>query len=322
MKKSKLKIVVLDGYCYNPGDLSWEELKPLGDCTFYDRTSRDKVVERCSEADVILTNKVSIKAADIDQLPHLKYIGVMATGYNIIDIAAAKSRNIVVTNIPAYSTQSVAQLVFAHLLTITHRVEYYTNENKKGRWTNSTDFSYRLTSLLELSGKKMGVIGLGNIGQEVARIALGFGMKVYAYTSKDTCDLAVRISTLNEIFSECDVISLHCPLNKQTRYLVNKERLRQMKKSSILINTARGPLIDEEALADALNSEDIFAAGVDVLSSEPPKANNPLLSARNCFVTPHIGWATQEARVRLSSILVKNLLSYIEGKTINNVAKK
>jgi glycerate dehydrogenase len=322
MKREELNIVVLDGYCFNPGDLSWEALKELGRCTIYDRTPKEKMIERCQEADVILTNKVSIKADDMLLLPRLKYIGVMATGYNIIDIEAAKSRNIIVTNIPAYSTHSVAQLVFAHVLTIIHRIEFYTQENSNHRWSQSADFSYRMTPLMELHSKKMGIIGLGNIGQEVATMAQGLGMKVLAYTRKDSSQLPQGIEkcTLDELFSTCDVISLHCPLTSNTRQMVDEVRLKQMKKTAILINTARGPLVDEVALAQALNKEQIFAAGLDVLSSEPPKEDNPLLHAKNCYITPHIGWATKEARSRLAEILVDNLSSYLKGKTINNVA--
>lgn len=318
-----MKIVVLDGYALNPGDLSWNEMGKLGELTVHERTSPNELLERAYDAEVLITNKTLITAANMDALPHLKYIGVLATGYNVIDIEAAKKHQIVVTNIPAYSTSSVAQLVFAHLLNITQRVDYYTKENKKGRWTNNSDFCYWDTNLIELSGKKMGVVGLGNIGQATASIAHAFGMKVYAYTSKSQSMLPAYIQKieLDELFSVCDVISLHCPLTKETQEMVNAKRIKTMKPTAIIINTGRGALINEKDLADALNNEYIYAAGLDVLSSEPPLPDNPLLSARNCFITPHIAWATVEARSRLMNIAVNNLKNYMEGNVINNVAK-
>lgn len=318
-----MKIVVLDGYALNPGDLSWNEMGKLGELTVHERTSPNELLERAYDAEVLITNKTLITAANMDALPHLKYIGVLATGYNVVDIEAAKKHQIVVTNIPAYSTSSVAQLVFAHLLNITQRVDYYTKENKKGRWTNNSDFCYWDTNLIELSGKKMGVVGLGNIGQATASIAHAFGMKVYAYTSKSQSMLPAYIQKieLDELFSICDVISLHCPLTKETQEMVNAKRIKTMKPTAIIINTGRGALINEKDLADALNNEYIYAAGLDVLSSEPPLPDNPLLSARNCFITPHIAWATVEARSRLMNIAVNNLKNYMEGNVINNVAK-
>lgn len=318
-----MKIVVLDGYALNPGDLSWNEMGKLGELTVHERTSPNELLERAYDAEVLITNKTLITAANMDALPHLKYIGVLATGYNVVDIEAAKKHQIVVTNIPAYSTSSVAQLVFAHLLNITQRVDYYTKENKKGRWTNNSDFCYWDTNLIELSGKKMGVVGLGNIGQATASIAHAFGMKIYAYTSKSQSMLPAYIQKieLDELFSVCDVISLHCPLTKETQEMVNAKRIKTMKPTAIIINTGRGALINEKDLADALNNEYIYAAGLDVLSSEPPLPDNPLLSARNCFITPHIAWATVEARSRLMNIAVNNLKNYMEGNVINNVAK-
>ena len=318
-----MKIVVLDGYALNPGDLSWNEMGKLGELTVHERTSPNELLERAYDAEVLITNKTLITAANMDALPHLKYIGVLATGYNVVDIEAAKKHQIVVTNIPAYSTSSVAQLVFAHLLNITQRVDYYTKENKKGRWTNNSDFCYWDTNLIELSGKKMGVVGLGNIGQATASIAHAFGMKVYAYISKSQSMLPAYIQKieLDELFSVCDVISLHCPLTKETQEMVNAKRIKTMKPTAIIINTGRGALINEKDLADALNNEYIYAAGLDVLSSEPPLPDNPLLSARNCFITPHIAWATVEARSRLMNIAVNNLKNYMEGNVINNVAK-
>ena len=318
-----MKIVVLDGYGLNPGDLSWNGMNALGELTVYDRTSPSEMLERSQGAEVLITNKTLITADNMAELPELKYIGVLATGYNVVDIDAAKARGIVVTNIPAYSTASVAQMVFAHVLNITQRVGYYADENVKGRWTDSVDFCYWDTNLVELDGKKMGIVGYGNIGKATARIALAFGMEVLAYTSKEQKDLpqGVKKVTLDELFVESDVISLHCPLTPDTKELVNAKRLSMMKSSAILINTGRGPLVNEQDLADALNEGRIAGAGLDVLSVEPSVAGNPLLSAKNCFITPHIAWATKEARTRLMDIAVNNLKSYQEGNVINNVAK-
>lgn len=318
-----MKIVVLDGYALNPGDLSWDEMKLLGELEIYDRTSPEQVLERSIGAEALITNKTVLTSDHMDALPNLKYIGVLATGYNVIDINAAKEHNIVVTNIPAYSTQSVAQMVFAHLLNITQRVGYYSKENTNGRWAKNQDFCYWDTNLIELAGKKIGIVGFGNIGQATARIALAMGMKVLAYTSKNQADLPTGILKvdLDELFSASDVISLHCPLTPETKELVNTKRLNMMKKNAILINTGRGPLINEKDLADALNKESIAGAGLDVLSTEPPLADNPLLTAKNCFITPHIAWATYEARTRLMQIAIDNLKSYMEGNIINNVTR-
>lgn len=318
-----MKIVVLDGYAANPGDLCWEGLKALGECTIYDRTAPEKVLERATGAEAILTNKVVITAEHIAALPQLKYIGVLATGYNIIDIDAARARGIIVTNIPAYSTPSVGQMVFAHILNITQQVQHHSEEVHKGRWTNSPDFCFWDTPLIELLGKKIGLIGLGQTEYNTARIAIGFGMKVWAYTSKSRLQLPPEIKKmeLDQIFRECDIVSLHCPLTEQTRELVNARRLALMKPTAILINTGRGPLVNEQDLADALNEKKIYAAGVDVLSTEPPRADNPLLTARNCYITPHIAWATTAARERLMGIMLENLKAYMAGKPVNNVAK-
>ena len=318
-----MKIVVLDGYAANPGDLSWEGLKTLGECTIYDRTAPEEVLERAAGAEAILTNKVVITAEQMTALPDLKYIGVLATGYNIIDINAARERGIVVTNIPAYSTPSVGQMVFAHILNITQQVQHHSEEVRKGRWTNNADFCFWDTPLIELLGKKIGLIGLGQTGYNTALIAIGFGMKVWAYTSKSRLQLPPEIKKmeLDQIFHECDIVSLHCPLTEQTRELVNARRLALMKPTAILINTGRGPLVNEQDLADALNNNQIYAAGVDVLSTEPPRADNPLLTARNCYITPHIAWATTAARERLMGIMQENLKAYIAGKPVNNVAK-
>lgn len=318
-----MKIVVLDGYAANPGDLSWDELKSLGDCTVYERTAPEEVRERATGAEILLTNKVALDAQTLDALPELKYIGVMATGYNIVDVDAAKERGIIVTNIPAYSTDSVAQMVFAHILNITQQVQHYTGEVRNGRWSSNPDFCFWDTPLIELRDKKIGIIGLGHTGFNTARIAIGFGMEVHAYTSKSPFQLPpeVKKMELNELFGTCDIVSLHCPLTDSTRELVNAARLKLMKPTAILINTGRGPLVNEQDLADALNNGTIFAAGLDVLSQEPPRADNPLLTARNCYITPHIAWATTAARERLMQILLNNVKAYLDGKPVNNVAK-
>ena len=317
-----MKIVVLDGYCLNPGDLSWEAMGSLGDLQVYDRTSPSELLERAEGAEVLITNKTLISDKDMDALPELKYIGVLATGYNVVDVEAAKKKGIVVTNIPAYSTHSVAQMVFAHILNITQRVEHYACLNRHGKWSDSADFSYWDTELIELDGKWMGIVGFGNIGQATARIALAFGMKVAVYTSKPQSDLPEGVikMDLDQLFSTCDVVSLHCPLTPSTREIVNAKRLNLMKPNAILINTGRGPLVNEQDLADALNEGRIMAAGIDVLSIEPADPSNPLLSARNCFITPHIAWATKEARTRLMQIAVSNLKEFLNGNVVNNVA--
>ena len=318
-----MKIIVLDGYGLNPGDLNWEGFETLGELTVYDRTLPSELMQRAAGAEVLITNKTLITAENMADLPELKYIGVLATGYNVVDIDAAKDRGIVVTNIPAYSTASVAQMVFAHILNITQRVGYYADENKQGRWTKNADFCYWDTQLVELQGKKMGIVGFGNIGQATAGIAQAFGMEVCVYSSKPQFVLpsGIKKMDLDELFAECDVISLHCPLTPDTKEMVNTERLNKMKSNAILINTGRGPLINEQDLADALNEGRIAAAGLDVLSVEPSVEGNPLLTARNCFITPHIAWATLEARTRLMEIAVQNLKSYLNGQVINNVAK-
>ena len=318
-----MKIIVLDGYGLNPGDLNWDGFEALGELTVYDRTLPSELMERAAGAEVLITNKTLITAENMADLPELKYIGVLATGYNVVDIDAAKARGIVVTNIPAYSTASVAQMVFAHILNITQRVGYYADENKQGRWTKNADFCYWDTQLVELQGKKMGIVGFGNIGQATARIAQAFGMEMCVYSSKPQFVLpsGIKKMDLDELFAECDVISLHCPLTPDTKEMVNAERLSKMKSNAILINTGRGPLINEQDLANALNEGRIAAAGLDVLSVEPSVEGNPLLTARNCFITPHIAWATLEARTRLMEIAVQNLKSYLNGQIINNVAK-
>ena len=318
-----MKIVVLDGYGLNPGDLSWDAVSQLGELTVYDRTSSEEVIARSAGAEAILTNKTVITAEIMEALPDLKYIGVLATGYNVVNIDAAREKGIVVTNIPAYSTPSVAQMVFAHILNIAQQVQHHSEEVRKGRWTNNADFCFWDTPLIELREKKIGLVGLGHTGFNTARIAIGFGMQVTAYTSKSSLQLPPEIKkrTLDELFSECDIVSLHCPLTDETKELVNAERLRLMKPTAILINTGRGPLVNEQDLADALNAGKLYAAVLDVLSSEPPKADNPLLTARNCYITPHIAWASLEARTRLMDILVENIKAFQAGKPVNNVAR-
>ena len=316
-----VRIVILDGYTANPGDLSWKELEALGQLTVYERTKPEETVARAAEADIVLTNKVIIGKAEIEQLPHLQYIGVLATGYNVVDIKAAHERGIIVTNVPAYSTESVAQMVFAHLLTVTNRTEHYAIQNRAGRWTNNPDFSYSDTVLTEIAGKTMGIVGLGNIGSRVAQIALAFGMKVKAFTSKSAEVLpeGIQKTDMQELFSTADVISLHCPLTDNTKHLINAETIGLMKKSAIVINTGRGPLIDDHAVADALESKRITAYCADVLTEEPPKADNPLLKQQNAYITPHIAWATVEARVRLVQIAIKNVRAFLDGTPQNVV---
>lgn len=318
-----MKIVVVDGYTLNPGDLSWDALNEMGQVTIYERTAPEQVIERCKDAEIVLTNKVVFNEQIISALPNLKYIGVLATGYNVVDTVAAKNRGIIVTNIPAYSTESVAQMVFAQILNITNRVGYYACENRNGRWSNNIDFCYWDTNLIELAGKKIGIIGVGNTGGATARVANAFGMEVWAYTSKSADELPeyIKKHTLDEIFSQCDIVSLHCPLTAQTEKMVNADRLATMKPTAILINTGRGPLVDEQAVANALNNNQIAAFGADVLSVEPAKADNPLLTAKNSFITPHIAWATYEARVRLINICFENVKAYING-TPQNVVNK
>lgn len=316
-----MKIVILDGYCLNPGDLSWDEFKNLGDCIIYDYTKDSEVLQRAKDADVLITNKTVISGNIIKNLPRLKYIGVLATGYNVVDIEAATECNIVVTNIPAYGTDSVAQMTFAHILNILHRIEHYTQENKNGKWVENGNFSYWDTPLMELNGKKIGIVGMGNIGKAVGRIAKAFGMIVYAYTSGDISSLPSGTikANLEVLFKECDIIALHCPLTPETKGFINSRLLNLMKPTAILINTARGQLINETELAEALNNKVLYAAGLDVLATEPPANDNPLLNARNCFITPHIAWATLEARKRLMKQAVNNLKAFLNGNILNKV---
>ncbi len=320
----KTKIVILDAYCVNTGDLSWDKLSSLGEVTIYDRTDEKDVISRISDANVILTNKVRITSSIIDSSPKLKYIGVLATGYDVIDIKAAHSRGIIVTNIPSYSTSSVVQMTFAHILNIVNRVAHYAEENRNGKWSECEDFSYRDTQLNVLVGKTIGIVGLGNIGLRVARMACCFGMDVFALTSKNSSSLpeGIKKTTLDGLLGVSDILSLHCPLTDSTRELINKESIAKMKPGAILINTGRGPLVNEYDVAEALKSGYLGAYGADVMSEEPPSRDNPLFSAPNAFITPHIAWASFEARKRLIEIATSNVKAFIEGKPVNIVNSK
>ncbi len=317
----KMKIIVLDGYTVNPGDLSWTELQALGDVVVFPRTTGDELVDRCKDADALLTNKVVIDAGVMSHLPKLKYIGVLATGYNVVDIAAARERGVCVTNIPAYSTDSVAQMVFAHILNITNRVGHYARLSREGRWSRNEDFCYWDTPLHELAGKTMGIVGLGHIGMKVARIAREFGMDVFASTSKHSSSLpdGIQKTTLQGLLGVSDILTLHCPLTDNTRGMINSTILKRMKRGAILINTGRGPLVNEADVAAALKSGQLGGYGADVMCQEPPAVDNPLLSAPNAFITPHIAWATFEARGRLLDIAVENLRTFMEGSPANVV---
>lgn len=314
-----MNLVILDGYSVVQNDLNWQSVSRLPDVSVqvYDRTSPADVVERSREADAVLTNKVVLSREVISQLPRLRYIGVLATGYNVIDIEAAHERGIVVTNIPAYSTPSVAQLTFAHLLNVTNSVAHYAEENRKGAWTQSPDFVWMDTPLTELQGKTFAIRGLGNIGREVARIALAFGMRVVAVSRQSQMPEGVEKVGWDEALREADVLSLHCPLTAETQHLMNAQTLSLMKPTAILINTGRGPLVDESAVAQALSDGRLRAYCADVLSVEPARADNPLLKAPRCYLTPHIAWASREARLRLIDIATRNLASFINGTPIN-----
>ncbi|HLP14963.1 MAG TPA: D-2-hydroxyacid dehydrogenase [Bacteroidota bacterium] len=313
-------IIALDTYPINPGDQDWSPITQLGECTLYERTSAGEIYERAKSAEFILTNKVPLTQSMIDRLPRLKYIGVMATGYNIVDTDAAHARGITVTNVPSYSTESVAQLVFALILELTHHAGAHSRSVHEGKWTTCRDFTYRETPLVELAGLTLGIFGYGTIGRAVARIGLAFGMRVLA-TSRRKFDSTEAVVYVDEetLFRESDVLTLHCPLTNETRGLVNDTRLEWMKPGAFLINTSRGPVIDEAAVARALNSGRIAGAGIDVLSSEPPDEANPLLSAANCIITPHIAWATFAARRRLIDVIAQNIRAFISGAPQNTV---
>ncbi|HCK42114.1 MAG: glycerate dehydrogenase [Planctomycetaceae bacterium] len=314
------KIVVVDGCTLNPGDLSWEPLQALGDCTIHDRSRPEEVLPRAENAEIVLTNKVVLSHDIIDSLPKLQYIGVLATGYNIVDIDAARNRNIPVTNIPTYGTLSVAQMVFAHLLNLTQRASDHSRAVVDQRWANAKDFCFWDYPLIELDGLTMGIVGLGQIGQATARLANAFGMRVIASSQSEiTGSDTITPVSLDTLFQESDVVSLHCPLTAETEKMVNGERLEQMKSTAFLINTSRGPLIDELALAEALTAGKIAGAGLDVLATEPPPADHPLVGVENCIITPHIAWATRSARSRLLATAVENLAAFLSGEPRNVV---
>jgi glycerate dehydrogenase len=307
-----MHIVVLDGFTLNPGDLSWEALSASGVCTVHDRTAPEEVVLRARDAEAVLTNKTPLTRGILAALPRLRYIGVLATGYNIVDVDAARERGVTVTNVPAYSTMSVAQVVFAHLFNLTHRMGHHTMAVREGAWSACSDFSFADAPLVEVSGLTMGIIGLGRIGTAVARAAVAFGMTVLAHDPSHSGDVppGVRMVSLDEAFALSDVLTLHCPLTSSTRGMVSRERLAMMKPASYLINTSRGPLVDEEALAETLEAGALAGAGLDVLSREPPPADHPLLRARNCHITPHIAWASTAARKRLMAEVAENLAAF------------
>ncbi|MCL2376231.1 MAG: D-2-hydroxyacid dehydrogenase [Defluviitaleaceae bacterium] len=316
-----MKIVVLDGYTLNPGDLSWDGFEKLGTLIVHDRTSADKVAERIGDAEVVITNKTPVTKESIDACPNIKYIGVLATGYNVVDIDAAKAKGIPVSNIPTYGTMAVAQFVMALLLEICHNVGAHSRAVHEGRWVSSEDFCFWDYPLMEISGKTIGLIGFGRIGQATGKAAAALGMNVIAcdeYESEEGRKIGQYV-TMDELLAKADVISLHAPLLPSTQGLINKDTIAKMKDGAILINTARGPIINEQDVADALNSGKLYAAGLDVVSIEPIKADNPLLKAKNCYITPHIAWAPTEARTRLMDIAVDNLKAFMDGKVANVV---
>ncbi|NQU76891.1 MAG: D-2-hydroxyacid dehydrogenase [Planctomycetes bacterium] len=316
-----MKIVVVDSHTLNPGDLSWEQLQALGQCEIYDQTAADQTIERCRQAQVVITNKVVFDRRTMDALAQLKYIGVTATGYNVVDIATAAEKGIVVTNVPVYGTLSVAQMVFALLLELTQNVGHHSRTVRQGRWTGCKDFCYWDYPLVELADLTMGVVGFGQIGKATARLAKAFGMRVLAYDVQpgQLEGEDVESADLDRLFAASDVITLHCPLTDGTRGLVHAGRIAQMKQTAFLINTSRGPIVVEKDLADALNAGRIAGAGLDVLSVEPPKADNPILTAKNCIITPHIAWATRSSRNRLMTETVENVRAFLAGGRRNVV---
>ncbi len=319
-----MNIVILDAYTTNPGDLSWDSFNEFGKVTVYDYTPADLVIERCKDAEIVIDNKVIISEEIINQLPKLKYIGMLSTGFNVVDIYAAKKHGIVVCNVPTYSTSAVAQLTFALILEIYNQVGIHSTAVHNGEWTMCRDFSFQKTPLIELAGKTIGLIGYGKIGSEVAKIADAFGMNILCYVpSKKALPDFKNFSfvSLEDIARKSDIVSLHCPLTPDTQGIINEAFINKMKKSAIVINTSRGPAVDEKALADALNTGKIFAAGVDVLSTEPPKADNPLLNCKNCFITPHVAWAGYETRERLISVVYENVKAFADGNPVNVVNK-
>ncbi len=318
-----MKIVNLDGYTTNPGDLSWEGIKKLGDYTVYERTQPDQIIERAKGANILIVNKTIITKEILDALsPQLEYIGLQSTGYNVVDCSYAKELGIIVCNIPAYSTNAVAQLVFAFILQVTNEVSLHAQAVRNGEWCDCPDFCFWKKPLTELAGKTIGIIGFGSIGKKVAKLAQAFDMSVLAYTAhpeKNRDIDSVEFTDLDILLSESDIITCHCPLTPQTTGIINENTISKMKKSAIFINTSRGPVVDEQALADALNNERIKAAGLDVLETEPALKENPLLTAKNCYITPHIAWAAKETRERLLNILEENIIAYLNGKPQNVV---
>ena len=311
-----MKIVILDGYAENPGDLSWESFEKLGELTVYDRTPEDKIIERIADAEIVILNKAPLSRKVFDACPGIKYVGVLATGYNVVDIAAAKEKGIVVTNIPAYGTTAVAQMAIALLLEICNHTAHHSNAVFEGRWEKSPDWCFWDYPLIELAGKTMGIIGYGRIGQATGRIAKALGMKVVAYDANVSMEESVDLDTL---FSSSDVISLHCPLFPETKGIINKDTIKKMKDGVIIINNSRGPLIVEQDLCDALNSGKVYAAAVDVVSTEPIHSDNPLLKAKNCYITPHISWASRESRERIMDIAAGNLKAFLDRNPDNVV---
>jgi glycerate dehydrogenase len=319
-----MKIVILDGYTLNPGDLSWDELKKLGDVTIYDRTPADKVLERAEGAEIVFTNKTPLGEEIINNLPAMEFIGVLATGYNVVNTEAAKAKGIVVANVPGYGTPSVVQMTFALLLELCQHVQQHNESARAGKWSQCLDFCFWDYPLVELEGKTMGIIGYGSIGQKVGDVGTAFGMNILGNSRRRT-DQSHRPNfkwaEASELLAQSDVVTIHCPLFPETKGLINKDSLQTMKRSAFLLNTARGPIVVDEDLADALNNDVIAGAGIDVLSVEPPSKDNPLFSAKNCIITPHIGWATKEARERLMNIAVNNLAAFINGSPVNVVNK-
>lgn len=316
-----MQIVLLDGYASNPGDLTWEPLKEMGEVTVYDRTQPSEVVERAHDAEIIVTNKVTLTRQTLEQLPNLRLICVLATGYNTIDTLAARDLGIIVCNVPAYSTDSVAQMVFALILNMTNRVAHYARQTREGRWSAAPDFCYWDLPVSELAGKTLGIVGLGHIGAKVASIAREFGMDVFAFTSKNSTDLPdyIQKTTLEGLFGVSDILTLHCPLTPDTHELINARTLARMKRGALLVNTGRGPLVNEADVAEALASGQLGGYGADVMCSEPPAADNPLFAQPNAFITPHIAWASVEARQRLLNATFDNIRAFQDGHPQNVV---
>lgn len=319
-----MKIVVLDGNGVNPGDMSWQQIEQFGELTVYPRTGREEVLAHVGDAEIVLTNKTVFDAETIAKLKNTRYIGVLATGFNVVDLEAASSHGIVVTNIPAYSTDSVAQMVFAHILNVTNHVDHYARASRNGEWSRCRDFCYWDKPLIEIANKTIGIVGLGHIGMKVAKIALDFGMDVFAFTSKNASDLPAGIqkTTMEGIFGASDIVSLHCPLTEATRELINKNTLARMRQGAILVNTGRGPLVNEADVAEALHEGRLGAYCADVMCSEPPSGDNPLFREPNAFITPHVAWASKEARARLMNTAEANIQSFLNGKPINVVNQK